>query len=81
MSDLTEEKIYRTGKNHKSYISVYNNLCGAVAFIPEGPITPFPNCTPHKNISDVHLAYRMTLSDKWANDKRPPKWTKRTRLF
>jgi hypothetical protein len=40
-------------------------------------VTPFPNCSLHKDIEDVHLAYRRTMVDKWNNDKRVPKWTKR----
>ena len=80
MQDLVDEKFYRTGKIHGS-VSIFGDLCSAANYIPYGPQTPFANCTPHKSIHDVHLAYRCTLTDKWAADKRPPKWTKRQRPF
>lgn len=73
MSDLVEERTNRTGKNHKSY-QIFNTLCGGPKLMPQGPITPFANCSTYKGQS-VFVAYQFTLKDKWANDKRPPKWT------
>lgn len=37
----------------------------------------FVNCSAYKDYEDVFIAYQKTLRDKWDNDKRPPKWTKR----
>lgn len=72
-SDLVEEKQRRTGKIHKSWW-IHNALCGGTKLMPVGPLTPFANCTPHKDTGTFD-AYKLTLIDKWANDKRPPKWT------
>lgn len=44
---------------------------------PSGGIFKFVNCTPHKEITDINWAYRVTLKEKWKNDKRLPKWTNR----
>ncbi len=74
MSDLVEERMNRTGKNHKSY-QIFNSLCGGTKLMPPGDLTPWPNCTPNKHITDIHEAYKVTMRDKWANDKRTPKWT------
>jgi len=73
MSDLVEERQRRTGKNHKSY-QIFNTLCGGTKMMPQGPMTPFANCSPHKHL-DVFEAYKLTLIFKWQDDKRPPKWT------
>lgn len=75
MSDLVEERQIRTGKNHKSY-EIFNTLCGGTKLMPQGPLTPFANCSMFKN-TNVLEAYKLTLITKWNNDKRPPKWTKR----
>ena len=37
-------------------------------------LTPFANCSTYKG-HGLFDAYKLTLKDKWANDKRPPKWT------
>lgn len=74
MSDLVEERQFRTGKNHKSY-QIFNILCGGTKMMPQGPLTPFVNCSMHKEELDVMRAYRLTLITKWIMDKRPPKWT------
>lgn len=78
LSHLLYEKNYRTGKTHKTN-SIYSELCNGTQLMPPGNLTPWPNCTPNKHISDIHEAYCVTLTDKWANDKRPPKWTNRAR--
>lgn len=36
-------------------------------------VTPFVNCTPFKD-QQVFVAYRLTLMEKWKNDKRAPTW-------
>lgn len=41
--------------------------------VPEIQLLPFSNCTPHKDLP-VHEAYRKTLLEKWAVDKRTPTW-------
>jgi hypothetical protein len=75
MSDLVEERQFRTGKGHKSY-DIFNTLCGGPKLMPPGQITPFANCSTYKN-TGIFDAYKLTLRDKWNNDKRPPKWTNR----
>jgi hypothetical protein len=42
--------------------------------IPDGELTPWPNCTPLKEEQDTHLAYKLTLEQKWKHDVRPPTW-------
>lgn len=78
MSNLVEQRYERTGKYHASY-RIFNTLCGGPKLMPQGPLTPWPNCTPFKHIEDVHEAYKLTLKDKWAKDKRPPKWTNKNK--
>ena len=79
-TDLLLEKHHRTGKIHKSQRLELMFKDGA-KLLPDGEQTPFVNCTKFKDIVDVHEAYRVALRDKWDNDIRPPKWTKRLRLF
>jgi hypothetical protein len=43
----------------------------------ETPPAAFQNCTPHKEIDDVHRAYRVTLCKKGQRDRRPAMWTRR----
>lgn len=80
MSDLVEERQYRTGKGHKSY-DIFNTLCGGPKLMPPGQLTPFANCSAYTfadfNPTGIFRAYQLTLIDKWAKDKRPPKWTNR----
>lgn len=73
--ELLIEKYRRTKKRHKSGEMAVRLSIGREA-IPEGDMTPFANCTPHKDIANTYDAYRQTLNEKWMNDKRPPKWTK-----
>lgn len=42
--------------------------------IPDGPLTPFPNCTDYKGLDDVHEAYRRQMCVKWDSDWRKPTW-------
>ena len=78
MSDLVEERNRRTGKDHKSY-QIFNTLCGGPKLMPQGPMTQFANCSAYLyadfNKTGIFRAYQLTLIDKWAKDKRPPKWT------
>lgn len=69
------ERSYRTGKReHRSL-----RLLPALSRYVETSIPPamFENCTPYKSIECVHLAYRMTLRDKWDHDIRRPSWARR----
>jgi len=77
MSALVEERRLRTGKGHKSY-DIFNTLSSGCNLMPPGELTPFVNCSAYKDIG-VFDAYKLTLKDKWNNDKRPPKWTTRQR--
>lgn len=85
---LAQEYSFRTGKQHKSYRELYPDLVNGIQKIPLLKLTPFANCAArkdmnidYKRMNDVHQAYRLYLADRWANDKRPPKWTKRTKPF
>jgi len=85
---LADEYSFRMGKIHKSYKDCYSDLVFGGNHLPDGNLTPFPNCAArkdinidYKHVSDVHEAYRKYLTDRWATDKIPPKWTKRTRQF
>jgi hypothetical protein len=71
-SALCDEYSLRYGKLHKcgSYFPEFT--LGAM-LIPAGPLTPFANCTPHKNLETI-TAYRLTMKEKWAADKRKPTW-------
>ena len=79
-SALCGEYTKRYGKVHKSqqYANDFRLLAGTIPDI--GP-TPFANCAAHaglgisyKHMSDVHLAYKLYLNDRWNTDKREPTW-------
>lgn len=70
---LLKEYTARYGKVHKCQ-EYYDVLQDGAALIPEGELTEFPNCTTFKSVSDVNLAYRLYLNEKWKNDKRIPTW-------
>ncbi len=67
---------YRFSKEHACfqyleafYTFAYRDIQGYI------PPTKFVNCTPYKDIADVHLAYQKCLDDKWnKTDKRKPTW-------
>lgn len=65
-------------KCHNHTISFYKVAINKNAFKTIS-LTPFPNCTKFKNISDVHEAYKQCMLDKWKNDKRTPRWNKSTK--
>jgi hypothetical protein len=72
MIALCDEYEARYGKIHKT--AQYKNLFRLnVNFFPDIGLTPFANCTLYKN-PDTVLAYRMTMKQKWAMDKRSPSW-------
>jgi len=70
---LANEKYKRTGKSHKS-TNMHLMFADGIKLLPDGEQTPFANCTPHKNMN-VFDAYKLTLKNKWINDKSTPKWT------
>lgn len=76
MEAMIKELEYRKGTRHSMIdnLHVFNN---SVKFIPNGPVTPFANCTPYKNIQDTVQAYKMTMAYKWEHDAKIPVWSKR----
>jgi hypothetical protein len=88
MKALSDEYNFRTGKMHKTYKELYDDLVAGASFIPDGGISKFANCAArqdmninYKHVDDVCLAYRLYLKDRWASDKILPKWTGRLRPF
>jgi hypothetical protein len=77
LQTLHDEYIFRFEKPHKSYLDCFQLLRRQVELLPSNGMTAFVNATPRKNIPDVFLAYRLTLSDKWNNDKKEPTWKNR----
>jgi hypothetical protein len=69
---LCHEYTARYGKEHKCQ-QFYTYFCTCIRFMPDGELTPFANCTNRKQF-DVITAYRLTMEEKWANDKRKPTW-------
>lgn len=78
---LAKEKKERSGIIHKSWDKLGVELAD-LHFIdlPELKENDFINCTPYKDLP-VFEAYKKTLCEKWDNDKRPPKWTKREKPY
>ena len=74
---LLAEYSYRYNKAHACE-SLYQVFSDGLVLIPVGEITPFANCSPYKDM-EVHSAYRKTMDEKWANDKRAPAWHGRSR--
>lgn len=71
---LSREYTKRFNKIHKSFM-LLEELASGRHLLPDTELSPFTNATKFKNESDVIVAYRMALVDKWLNDKRPPTWT------
>lgn len=69
---LCGEYSTRYNKVHKCE-SLYTQLAVGINLIPAGDLTPFANCTPYKDMETI-AAYRQTMNDKWATDKRKPSW-------
>lgn len=71
------EYYYRYGRYHECYklMDIFDTV-----YLPDSyeyKLTPWPNCTEFKDISDVHKAYRKQMIAKWNRDKqagRPPTW-------
>lgn len=78
LSEMHQEYVWRRNKTHKSYNDCYHVFQEQLAVIPGGPLTPFANCSLFKEIN-VFDAYKMTMLEKWKNDKITPKWTNRSR--
>ncbi len=74
---LAAEYTYRFGKTHKSWSEHHMTLLMCVNDIPEGEQTPFERCGPDAEADNTCMAYRDYLVDKWAADKRAPRWTRR----
>ncbi len=81
MKALAEEYYRRRGKWHKSYEKLFKTLSEGITYLPDGQLTPFPNCAANKSkgvcfkhIPDVHEAYRLYLQERWKNDVREPVW-------
>lgn len=70
---LGDEYTKRYGKVHKS-LGYLEAIKKGALLVPEGPLTPFANCTTYKHIEDTQLAYQLFMCDKWENDKRTPSW-------
>jgi hypothetical protein len=70
---LAKEYGKRFSKVHASSAVIWRGHRLA-PLLPKGPISPFVNCTPYKDMPVVQ-AYRTYLDDKWKADKRQPKWT------
>jgi hypothetical protein len=72
---LFEERAFRFGSLEHHSLRLLPFLTQYV----ENLMVPsdFVNCTPYKDVPSVHLAYQMTLRDKWRQDRRSPTWSKR----
>lgn len=77
LAELCAEYTLRYGKTHKCEQYLLQ-LLAAASYIPDGDLTPFPNCARNKSLGldftsydNVHLAYRDYLAARWANDKKP----------
>lgn len=75
---LLEEYTFRFNKNHKSG-NLFNILVDFNLDQMPNDVSnvEFENCTSFKDEPDAISAYKMTLNEKWRQDKRNPKWTKR----
>lgn len=76
---LSEEYSCRYGKVHASHSTIEHCLALKEG-IPEGPLTPFANCTDYKD-EEVIKAYRKQMLDKWMSDVRSPTWSHRAPPF
>ena len=70
---LVAERWHRNAKGHacSKHIETFK-----ASFSVIGDPLKFVNCTPFKHLVDVHEAYKLTLRDKWTQDRKP-KWTSR----
>ena len=77
---ILDEYQHRFSKRHKcadvqSYLHPYISQ----VITTSDRATSFENCSSFKNEEDVIQAYRKTMVNKWASDKRSPNWTKRNK--
>jgi len=72
LDELCTEYWRRYGKIHKcaQYLNLFAQANDSLLI---ADLTPFANCTPHKDMSTIE-AYKRTLNEKWALDKRAPTW-------
>jgi hypothetical protein len=75
LEGLFAERAFRAGKLEHRSLRLLPTLSRHLATSIEP--AAFENCTPYKSIECVHLAYQMTLRDKWERDIRPSRWLKR----
>ena len=75
--EMLKEFEFRKDKQH-SFVKHIEIFTQGAELIPEGDLQPFFNCSAYKD-EEIHSAYRKTLYNKWVNDYRKPKWTKRSR--
>lgn len=79
LADIYERE---TGKVHKCRQIVSElSLAQHVKLIPDGDITPIPNCAANtdkgisfKHLDDVFEAYKQYLCARWDSDKLKPTW-------
>ena len=77
---LIAEYTLRTGNSHKT-AQIKDLIAQNRHHLPDGPLKPFVNCAAndskgisYKNVSNVFLAYKLYLNDRWDTDAKPPKW-------
>jgi hypothetical protein len=76
---LYKEYKYRYGaKNHKSgeFLLKLTFYCmqNSVPIVRDPQPLDFANSSLLKEEPDTHEAYRLTMIEKWSNDKRKPSW-------
>ena len=75
---LTTEYYFRKGIQHACH-EHFLTLRSGLNLIPDGPQTPFANCSRDKQ-GEIHSSYRRTMQEKWyedyeTTDKGHPRWT------
>lgn len=71
LGHLLAEYQRRFGRSHACTVIYESVQVPDITDLPDY----FVNCTPHKEMPDVHDAYKHCLVDKWLADIRPPRWT------
>ncbi len=71
----------RRGKSHACE-TLLNELREGAELLPSLGLQPFVNCArnqskgvDYKHLTDVPLAYKLYLSERWETDKMEPVWT------
>lgn len=81
--ELNAERLYRTGKDHLSYIKLFDNLYLIDSYYFGDYIKSvdfdfdFDCSMIYPTTGNVHDNYKLCLVRKWLNDSREPTWTKR----